>query len=896
MATAITFHGWQRPAVGRLIDTVEDGRARAEAAVRIESTDAAGAVTEASTARLRVLLAGPGDVGGLQPGAVTARFPAPGTADAETPKCPFAEFADPALPWRYTPQRTPANGERRLRPWLALLVGTDDEIVIAGRTARLSTSVLRAHRLGRTVLAAHVQDADGERLARVLSLRPLEPRTRYLAVLVPTFVVVDGELANAWSDATTGPLTLPQYAQWRFRTGPGGDFKTLATGLKPPREGDREEISIGRAPLRYPRLPSAPPLSVGGALAPADGAADEPLPAEIAADLARLRTPARDGNGRPIVGLPGYGAAWHPGRADETVWGAALNGDPRHRGVAGLGLRLGVELQEELADRAARQAGALSVAAERVRHLSLGLAASGALWRRRLPAEPNRRVWLLGPALRRVVTSSGPVAQRATAADRPLAPGWFATVTRRALRRGPARTAAADPAVVDPARLNPAANRPPPPVPFVEAGLPGFGERLGVPDFERLRGEVARGGAEQIATGALRGLVGSLDPAGFPRHRVRLEQLQATIAQRSAERDMPWVSVARLLAAAGAGESDPVFDEAEVAPLLEGLTESFETHCDHPPIIRSLMGELGDVREEPPPSRPLDLTRMAAELASAFDPTGPESPVRRRVLGTISGPVGDDPADPAGAVAPPEPCPDLDLPVWRRLSAMAPDWLLPGVGTLPEGTVIAVGTNPVFVDAFLTGFNTRVLEELRWRNLRAAGGCTPVRTFWFRADTTGGDRVDDIRGIRDWDDGTALGAAQHRPDAATGADLVLVFRSRLFQRYPNTLLYLVSARHGGGPPDFTVPPDPGAPRTLPTFQGRIGAGVTFFGFVGVPPEEITGRWVALEEPPAGYQFRNDVPDGEIDATGDGAELAVLAFDDPTRVLIQGDFLVPGGAR
>ena len=111
-----------------------------------------------------------------------------------------------------------------------------------------------------------------------------------------------------------------------------------------------------------------------------------------------------------------------------------------------------------------------------------------------------------------------------------------------------------------------------------------------------------------------------------------------------------------------------------------------------------------------------------------------------------------------------------------------------------------------------------------------------MRSFWFRADPATGDRVDDIVGIQRWEAGSALGAPQHRPGGVDGSDLVLVFRGRLFHRYPATLLYLLSARHGGVV-DFARPPADGARRTLPTFQGRIGADVTFFGFVGVDPEE-----------------------------------------------------------
>jgi hypothetical protein len=885
MPIEITFRGWRRPAVGALVDTVENARSRVRTTMEVRGLDTAGVVTRTDIVRLTAHLAGPGDVIGLQQGAIVGRFPAPGAVDAETTICPHVEFADPALPWRYTPGGTPVASDRALRPWLTLLVGTDDEIDVTGNAATLAASVLRAHPLGGTPATAHVQETGGNTLARVLTRRPLASRTRYIAVLVPTFVVVDGELVNAWASNQQSAVVLPVYSRWRFRTGPGGDFRTLAAKLEP---GNADERT-GLAPLSYPRVSGAAPLSVGGALTAIGGPAREPLPKDVRTDLARLRTRDTDQSGRRIVGLPTYGNAWHEEPApDGTTWGATLNADPRHRGVAGLGLRLGVELQEELAELTAQQAGALDVAEERIRHLSLGIAASGSLWRRRLPADPDRRVWLFGPALRRVMATTGPVDELATADDRPLAPGWFSPAVRRALRRGPARTALAVPVAVDPARLNPAANRPPPPVPFAEAGLPRFDNLDGVDGsvFEARRDAVARRQG-QASDSALAASVALLNMNSFPRHAALLARVQArTVASQEEGRPLPWVQLSLLLAAIGEGEDDPVFDEERAAPLVQALHDGFDDLVDDAAVVPDLLGELGDRPEAPPSSRPVDFGRMAAQLTAAFDPTAPGAIARRRVLDTITG------LDPGRPLAPPEPCPGVDVPVWRRLAQMAPDWLLPGVGQLVENTVIAVGTNPAFVDAFLAGFNTRVVEELRWRNLRVATGCTPVRTFWFRSDSASGERVDDIVGIQRWTADSELGGEQHRPGGLSGADLVLVFRGQLFYRYPHTLLYLVSARHGGEP-DFTIPPDDDAPRTLPTFQGRIGADVTFFGFVGTDPGQVDSVWVALDEPPSGFRFRNDV-DAANDAD-DGALFADLAFDDPVRVLIRGNRLVPGGS-
>ena len=205
---------------------------------------------------------------------------------------------------------------------------------------------------------------------------------------------------------------------------------------------------------------------------PADApVAEDPLPPGVQADLAALRLPARDPQGRPIVTLPRYGAAWPITAFDQSQLDRDLNLDPRHRGVAGLGLEVGIRAQEDLVADVLANLGALREARQRVRHLALGLAASRSLWQRRVPADPAARLWLLGPALNRLVTGDGTVGELATADDRTIARGTFSAAARRVVRAGPARTALAA-AAPTPAALVTSANRPPPPPPASIDGVP----------------------------------------------------------------------------------------------------------------------------------------------------------------------------------------------------------------------------------------------------------------------------------------------------------------------------------------------------------------------------------------------------------------------------------------
>ena len=121
---------------------------------------------------------------------------------------------------------------------------------------------------------------------------------------------------------------------------------------------------------------------------------------------------------------------------------------------------------------------------------------------------------------------------------------------------------------------------------------------------------------------------------------------------------------------------------------------------------------------------------------------------------------------------------------------------------LPAGVVnIVTGYGEEVGEALVQHPDTDLVapvNELRWRNIPVATGCTPLRSFWQRADGATGARVDDIVGVADWPQGSDLGGPDHRPGGIAGRDLVIVVRGRLFLRYPTTVVYLTSALVGGG--------------------------------------------------------------------------------------------------
>jgi hypothetical protein len=536
----------------------------------------------------------------------------------------------------------------------------------------------------------------------------------------------------------------------------------------------------------------------------------------------------------------------------------------------------GIELQETIIDAAAEQVGALDVAEQRIRQLTFGLAAVRSLWDRRLPTDPAQRLQLYGPSLRRIPTTGGSVLDAISGSGRALAPRFFSSAARRVLRPGPARTALASPKATHPTNLLDQANTCPRLPERAPDGLPHadlVAKVLGIPPLDEL---VKQGPNVDGLQAFLDHFLQTVEASEFFN---MLEEIHDFVKDRFDEPEglpLRWL-LEILIAIANR-------DQRELARLVE--TFPFD---DDEPDLDSLLDFGQGLINQPPdrPCKPVDLAVLEEVLTASIDPTVDEPLVVRRVLSGITG------LDPAQPLAPVEVCVGLDLPVWTFLRDRAPDWLLPGVSTLEEDAVVGLESNPTFVDAFLLGLNTQVLSELRWRNLRIATGCTPMRTFWGQIDLAGDRHMPDIRGIDVWSNSSSLGDPSHQPPPVTAAnDLVLVFRSDLFRRYPNTLVYAAPAVLDGGEPDWTAdPPFADGDRLFPTFQGSIGDDITFFRFE-LQPAQARRFWIALEEPPSGYSFRNDQTVGA--GVNDGATFADITFSNPVRVLIRGKSLIPEG--
>ncbi|MGO4304288.1 hypothetical protein [Cupriavidus sp. RAF12] len=822
---------------------IVSGRLQAAATVALEEVGVNG--PRSATAPAPYELFGPGDVARLSPGVTTRRFPAPGACDAEATKRALIEFshADTLdLPWRYSPDPRLPNA---IRPWLVLVVGVPGD-VLPGRDGRvtLSAQAQADHVLAQSHLWAHVHVVDGVTYSRILSPRILQAMTAYNACLVPAYVVEpDGTLRDAWPAGAGQPVRLPCFDSWSFRTGEAGDFGDIASRLQTPAATELDD-TFGRADLTYlrrkPPGPGEPPsatLHAAGALQRPSmagvpfAAADPWVAAEIAALADALPAPA----GRWVLTAPVYHAPFTPpGTAPVAGWSHQFHTDPRQRGAAGLGAWAGIAWQDRIADAAAIRAGDLAIARERVGNVALGLEATRSLWFRHMPPDPVDKLAVLGAMLGRMpVDTEHTVSSALTGRTPQMGPAVWSSAARRAMRSGPARAALTRDGVLPYRSLLDAAATCPAPPDDPEAiwDMPHEDATRAVRDA--LRHAFPDAGQADDLMQQLQG-VGGLDDLN------RLAALFAALvpdAHGKVNPDRVLLAVRR---------PPPVVNEEEVGSWIDALGR------------------------RPRPCRPVDLGELGQRVADAVDPFAEPPPAVRRVLGTLTG-ISD--------IGPVEIEPELDLPLWRFLNDAAPDWLLPGIGALLADRVVALATNPAFVEGFLVGANHQTLGELRWRNLPIAPRWSPLRKFWQRA---GGEL--DILPIKSWPDAGEMGSAGFTP-GARGLEAVLLFQTPLFRRYPATVVYLYEADADWTAPAVAVPLDDGR-KHFPTFTGRVGADVTFFGF-DVQPAELAKHWVVLEEPPAGYRFygRHLGHDMPTAPAADGAAYGSGTFAPPVRVMI-----------
>ena len=320
-----TFLPWLRSGLANEITAPDaPGGPALRASVRVDlelagSALASGGGTLTRPVGRNVDLYGPGDIVGIDTRAIVRTEPRNWITNFEPNYLAAIEFYDEDFAWRYTPAAPSGGAASRLRPWITLVVLSEDEfddVSVPGRplgsvTIKDATALpvsaelwAWAHvHVNRSLVPAGTLVSDdmgavlpkfaatlGENpdlaYSRLVNPRKLAADTAYHAFVVPTFesgrlaglgldpAATPGATHSAWEDyaGRQEGAAMPYYFRWFFRTGEVGDFEYLVRKLRPkpvdPRVGTRDIDVLEPGANLPPIADNNPPgvLPLGGAL------------------------------------------------------------------------------------------------------------------------------------------------------------------------------------------------------------------------------------------------------------------------------------------------------------------------------------------------------------------------------------------------------------------------------------------------------------------------------------------------------------------------------------------------------------------------------------------------------------------------------------------------------
>lgn len=707
------------------------------------------------------------------------------------------------------------------------------------------------------VLANKLSNSPDSGVSRLISARRLKENTAYTAFVIPTFDVgrkaglgqaiddnADAGTKLAWEgDATEFPI----YFEWYFRTSETGDFEDLVERMQPrpvdKRVGIRD-IDIANPGFGMPlvTVPVGPRAQDHEGVVGLEGALKAPTMEakpldprsqfrEKAAELVNAPAVAQAaGEDDPLIAPPLYGG-WHAlvDRVDPVAigtWVDDLSLDPRARAAAGLGARVIRARQEDYMKLAWQQVGEVLAANRRAAFFRFAMRAAEKSFDKSIAAlPPERFLTLTAPVFKRVLGSPRTIHGLLSSSRLPaaaLSPAFRKLTRPRGLivrRALPETLRAAATTALAVAINEGAASAAPPPPPV--AG-PTFGDiadavGAGIGGARALAGWgwllilllvvlaaltfFALGGAAGLA------LAGLLIAAAIGTW-IAKQRTQATLD--SAEGlHFETLTPAAIPASppAGFGFADP----GDTSPPAASAPAAGEFGV----ALRNFT-ELLAAKPPPIPVAPrFDFVNAHAKVSAAIAPALAfpkraaavirigDSSIVDYVRATYPPPPGQPPAPPgatpAPRIVPVLAYPDLKDPMYRPLSELSNELLVPNLGLIPPNSISLMQTNPPFIEAYMAGLNHEFARELLWREYPTDCRGSPFRQFWEVGSipTPGLSAAERAKALKDilplhkWDTAQALGTHGNRGGVV--GHVVLVIRGDLLKRYPNTIIYAQDA-------------------------------------------------------------------------------------------------------
>lgn len=876
---AYQFHSWARKSIANDIPT-EDHLGSGDPPPGDKIIVPITVTVSAQPVDKQFVIAGPGEIVGINSEMIVRTDPRPNSGDFEPNYFASVEFYDEDFPWRYSPAKPNVAVDRnRLRPWLMLIVLTENEFQKTARTTPLSSIIVTEPDAlppaDEMYLWAHVHSNAGqpdsplgdvignlrEKLetdpdglfSRIICPRKLDADILYHAFLVPVFEC--GRLAGldlpvegipvqqaAWSDDSM-EVELPVYYRWQFRTGANVDFETLARMMEPRKELD-PRVGVRNLVCTHPgymevsgegEMPAPAPdvLGMCGAVMQPDAAPtplqqplqDQPFIKEVAKHL-ELFTPEQNDEKDPVVTIPFYGYHYAKTKTDDTPgfvpgnegWPNQTNRDPRNRSAAGLGTRVVQANQEKLMQSAWSQLSAIQQINNKVKQLQLAI-------------EMNER--LLKSTLMKMSNDDGKtLAIAATVAARIKDPANSKTVFQTLTD-----------SQVPNAIVSSSLRRISRPNGGLAKKLKTAGAFSLTTVFKKVNPDVP-----VISVNVQPKWLSSLSDfkvnTNLPRTMPKLPTMESNIKDLTrgpvaVARRVPTREVSRTRIVNT--KTKAIFNKAGDV-LSISITEAISTKKIpsgyHSTILNGLMPEN---------------TLLAAFRAKV--PRLPKHPVKK-----------DD-------VLPVMAHPDFPEPAYKYLAALSQDYIIPNLDLVPPNTVALMQPNYSFIHSFLIGLNHEMSRELLWREYPTDQRGSYFRQFWdpggLRSPgaAISPDAYKDIRPIHLWGNDTSLEEFSVIGRPSPVKPLVLLLKGELLKKYPNTIVFAQRAIKDSQNQLVLDPANVMDRYKFAVFSGNLAPDTRLLGFeltkeevklTGEPGDAGTGWFFVLAEVPGEPRFGMDI--------------------------------------
>jgi hypothetical protein len=854
-----------------------------------------------SNVQQEVVLLGPGDIIGIDKSAIVKTDPAPGTKNFQPNFFSYIEFYEEDFLWRYTPGK--AAGEKRLRPWLALIVLQETEFQRMRLQDDRGTVKIRIGReavnqalpnLEQSWAWSHVQIIEGTITAddladttnrnrlisgvlgsnpnlgvsRLMCPRKLNADTKYFAFVVPGFE--KGRLAGlgetrakieavsrfkpSWS-ADSDVVELPVYHEWSFSTGVE-DFEALAEKITPLDLSDSEvgriwmdasDINYGNAFDYAGNL--QPELPVRKGFLPFEGALVVPVdPSQPSTSGVLPSMPLSMRPGQPekdflkrFAGLVNLGVQYRVKQISELQWAAEIPGNDVDDPLL---------VPPIYGKWYANAEGTATVDSTKTTN-----------WLEQLNLDPAFRV-AAGLGAEVVRTNQEEFVSRA----------WAQLTDKRKNLNNELKRLRFAQEVTNATykkRFNPVATRP-----------------------ETHPNQLL------ALTQSLHSMVLSDDPAlsiagqlnGYKPDTVfvqptfrRLTRSNGSIIKRIrpvAVHPITMTAFAQpfFVEAFFINPAPPFqnFNSNELAKLNTNrfllrflhlfevlqIPDWFGSMPGELPIQRGLFRTLVKQLQETVLRKPLvikpapvSLQALAAKVNAKILPA---NSFRNRYKASIPA-VAPTAVTESDKISPNSFNPFYTDPMYELLGKAEPELFIPNLDLIKPDSFVLLQANSAFIEAYLVGMNHELASEFLWRGYPADMNATFFRQFWDKSDSppSGLDKSD-ITFIRKWNLANSLG--KNGPPGSIANPLVFVIKAELVKNYPNLVVYAQKGKMINNN-QHRVPDLEQAP-LLPIFLSALSPDYLFAGFALTKPMVLGssvdgGYYFVIAERPGEMHFGLD---------------------------------------